>query len=77
MWRKPVLRRLILPEPVNLKRFLAPECDFIFGIITYSFDRVNPYGLLKSVAKIQNLQQQKKRMTKSLKNKAKRSFVFD
>jgi hypothetical protein len=21
-----------LPVPVNLNRFLAPECDFIFGI---------------------------------------------
>jgi len=24
--------RLTLPEPVILKRFLAPLCDFIFGI---------------------------------------------
>jgi hypothetical protein len=32
-WRLPVLKRTIFPEPVTRKRFLHPECDFIFGII--------------------------------------------
>jgi hypothetical protein len=38
---------LILPEPVTLKRFLAPECVFIFGIITYSFNRVQTLWFIK------------------------------
>lgn len=32
MWLVNAFLRLILPEPVSLKRFLAPLLDFIFGI---------------------------------------------
>jgi hypothetical protein len=32
MWLLKALRRFTVPEPVILKRFLAPLCDFIFGI---------------------------------------------
>jgi hypothetical protein len=32
MWLENAWRALSLPVPVFLKRFLAPECDFIFGI---------------------------------------------
>ena len=32
MWLLNALNLLIFPEPVTLKRFLAPLCDFIFGI---------------------------------------------
>jgi hypothetical protein len=28
-----VWRRMIFPDPVTLKRFLAPECVFIFGMV--------------------------------------------
>lgn len=35
MWLVNAFLRLILPEPVNLKRFLAPLFDFNFGIISY------------------------------------------
>ena len=32
MWLEKAWRPLSLPVPVFLKRFLAPECDFIFGM---------------------------------------------
>src|SRR5438034_11266836 len=32
MWLLNAFMRLTFPEPVILKRFLAPRCDFIFGI---------------------------------------------
>ena len=32
MWLLNARRRLTFPDPVILKRFLAPLCDFIFGI---------------------------------------------
>src|SRR5688572_7543538 len=32
LWRLPAFSRRILPEPVTLKRFLAPECVLFFGI---------------------------------------------
>ncbi len=34
MWRRLAWLRLILPVAVTLKRFLAPEWVFIFGILT-------------------------------------------
>jgi hypothetical protein len=38
----PAWRCISLPVPVNLNRFFAPECDFIFGI----FDPFLLYVLL-------------------------------
>jgi len=32
MWLLNAFMRLTFPEPVILNRFLAPLCDFIFGI---------------------------------------------
>ena len=32
MWLEKAWRALSLPVPVFLKRFFAPECDFIFGM---------------------------------------------
>lgn len=37
MWRIPARLRLIFPEPVTLKRFLAPEWVFIFGMAKMCF----------------------------------------
>jgi hypothetical protein len=33
MWLEKAWRALSLPVPVFLKRFFAPECDFIFGMV--------------------------------------------
>jgi hypothetical protein len=33
----PALRCMSLPVPVNLNRFLAPECVFIFGMWIHFF----------------------------------------
>lgn len=35
MWRLKACLRLILPEPVTLKRFDAPELGFTFGIVNF------------------------------------------
>ena len=32
MWLRNAFIRLYFPEAVFLKRFFAPDCDFIFGI---------------------------------------------
>ena len=37
MWLLNALMRFTFPEPVILKRFLAPLCDFIFGIAVPSY----------------------------------------
>src|SRR5213078_2357177 len=35
-WRLPARSRITLPEPVILKRLLAPLCDLFFGIAPFS-----------------------------------------
>jgi hypothetical protein len=35
MWRLKACLRLILPEPVTLKRLDAPELGFTFGIVDF------------------------------------------
>jgi hypothetical protein len=35
MWRLKACLRLILPEPVTLKRLEAPELGFTFGIVIF------------------------------------------
>src|SRR4029450_3101779 len=47
----PALRCMSLPVPVNLNRFLAPECDFIFGM----FDPFLVYVLASSRCLIRRL----------------------
>jgi len=37
MWLAYAFSRLILPLPVNLKRFFAPLLDFIFGMAVKDF----------------------------------------
>ncbi|GAA2016456.1 hypothetical protein GCM10009799_50780 [Nocardiopsis rhodophaea] len=40
-------RRMILPEPVTLKRLLAPLCDLFFGIVavvSYSLGTASDWG---------------------------------
>jgi len=36
LWLRIAGRRLIFPVPVSLKRFFAPLCVFVFGIVFHS-----------------------------------------
>src|SRR5215204_4744696 len=42
MWLVIAWRARSLPRPVTLKRFFAPECDFIFGMGTVNSSRRPP-----------------------------------
>jgi hypothetical protein len=50
MWLELAWRALSLPVPVFLKRFFAPECDFIFGIRVGQYRGMRPSLALVALA---------------------------